>query len=734
MTEGVPGGFAKAGSPAGFFDPQAAGGPQPHGGPLAACLLQVARFHGRGLSPDALLSGLPLEDGVLSPSTFSRAAARAGLAGRLVQGPLEKLNPLLFPAVLILEDRGACVIHSLDPGNRRATVSFPELDEGKAEVPMDDLQSRYSGFAAYVRPEFRFDERATRTEKPREGHWFWNAIAENRPLYRDVLVASFLSNLFALAMPLFVMSVYNRVVPNRAVESLWVMALGVLVVITADFALHMARGYLVDLAAVRTNIRLSGEMMEQVLGMRAEERPPSAGSFANSIQGFETVRNFISSATVFAYVDFPFAIFFLVVIALISWTLALPLVLGIALVLLHAALVQGRMRELSETTNRASAMKNATLVESLVAMETLKSQGAEGQVQGRWEKTVAFLEGTNVRLRLLSSWVVNGMQWVQLAVSVATMALGVYLIMENRISMGSLIAAYLLSSRAMAPVAKVTALLMQYHSASRSLAALDEIMNKPAERPVGASWISRPGLGGSIEFRDVSFSYPGQEGAALSGVSFRVEKGEKVALVGRVGSGKTTLGKLLLGLYRPQGGTILVDGIDIRQLDPSELRRGIGSVPQDAMLFFGTLRENILLGNPPSLDAGIIEAARIGGVDAFANVHPLGFDLQVGERGERLSSGQRQAVALARAVLKNPPVLLLDEPTASMDHSSEERVRRNLAAFCSEKTLLLVTHRTALLDLVDRLIVLDGGRIAADGPKEDVLKALQQSSSREASR
>ncbi len=703
------------------------------GGPLAGCLLLLARFHGRPVSQATLLAGLPLEGGLLTPSVFGRAAARAGLSSRFAAMPLEKLNDLLFPAILLLSEQTACVLVSIDRENRRARILLPELEEGEIELGLDELEKRYSGFAIYARPAFRFDERTPRIDKPREGHWFWSAIAENRPLYRDVLLASALSNLFALAMPLFVMTVYNRVVPNRAVESLWVLAIGVLIIVSADFVLHMARGYLVDLAAVRTNVRLSGEMMEQVLGLRAEERPASVGSFANSIQGFETVRNFISSATVFAYVDLPFALFFMAVIALISWKLAVPLVIGTILVLLHAILVQGEMRDLSETTNRASALKNATLVESLVAMETLKSQGAEGQVQGRWEKTVAFLETANARLRLLSSSVINGTQWVQLSISVATMVIGVYLIMDNSLSMGSLIAAYMLSSRAMAPVGRVAGLLMQYHSASRSLAALDDIMKKPVEHPAGCSFLSRPVLTGAIEFRDVSFSYPEQEKAALSGVSFRIAPGEKVALVGRVGSGKTTVGKLLLGLFQPKEGAILVDGIDIRQIDPAQLRRRIGTVPQDVVLFFGSLRENILLGNPPVTDYEILEAARTGGVDSFANLHPKGFDLQVGERGERLSSGQRQAVAIARAVLKNPPVLLLDEPTASMDHTSEERVRQNLASFSAGKTVLLVTHRTALLDLVDRLIVLDGGKVAADGPKESVLKALQQGLRREAS-
>ena len=703
------------------------------GGPLAGCLLMLTRFHGRPVSQDTLLAGLPLEGGMLSPSTFGRAAERVGLTSRFARMPLKDLNPLLFPAILLLSDQKACVLMSVDKENCRARVLFPELDEGEVELALEDLEKRHSGFSIYARPIFRFDQRTPPLEPPKKGHWFWSVISENRPLYRDVLLASVLSNLFALAMPLFVMNVYNRVIPNRAVESLWVMAIGVLVIVSVDFVLHMARGYLVDLAAVRTNIRLSGEMMEKILGLRSEERPASVGSFASSVQGFESVRNFISSATVFAYVDLPFALFFIVVIALIAWPLALPLLVGSALVLLHAVMVQGQMRDLSETTNRANALKNATLVESLVAMETLKSQGAEGHVQGRWEKTVSFLELTNARLRLLSSSVINGTQWAQLSVSVATMVIGVYLIMDNTLSMGSLIAAYMLSSRAMSPIGRVAALLMQYHSASRSLAALDDIMNKQAERPEGTSFLSRPGFDGAIEFRNVSFSYPEQEKPALSGVSFRVSPGEKVALVGRVGSGKTTVGKLLLGLYGPTEGTILVDGIDLRQVDPSELRRAIGSVPQDVMLFFGTLRENILLGNPPVTDEELLKAARTGGVDSFANTHPKGFDMQVGERGDRLSSGQRQAVAIARAVLKNPPILLLDEPTASMDHTSEERVRQNLESVSKGKTLLVVTHRTALLELVDRIIVLDTGRVVADGPRDSVLKALQQGSVKGAS-
>ena len=464
--------------------------------------------------------------------------------------------------------------------------------------------------------------------------------------------------------------------------------------------------------------------MEQVLAMKAEDRPASVGSFANVIQGFETVRNFISSATVFAYVDLPFSLFFLLIIGLISWQLTIPLLLGSAAILLHAAVVQGTIRDLSETTNRASALKNATLIESLVGMETVKAQGGESQVQLRWEKAVSFLEATNTRLRLLSGSVVNATQWVQQAVSVGIMVTGVYLTLRGALTMGGLIAAYMISSRCIAPVGRAAALLMQYHSASRSLSALNDVMRKETERPEGVSFLSRPVLRGAVEFREVSFTYPGQEKPALSGVSLRIAAGEKVALVGRVGSGKSTLGKLLLGLYRPTEGTVLVDGVDIRSIDPGELRRNIASVPQDVTLFFGTLKENLTFGNPPRSDAEILNAAIAGAVDRFANLHPHGFDLQVGERGELLSSGQRQSVAVSRALLKRAPILLLDEPTSSMDNSTEDFVRSSLASFTAGRTLLLVTHRTALLSLVSRIVVLDQGRIVADGPKEQVLNAL----------
>lgn len=693
---------------------------------LLECLILLARAHGGGLTRDGALAGLPVDSAGLTPTLFSRAARRAGLSSRIVQSSLARLNDALLPVILLLKGNRACVLVGWQQDRSVATVIFPELGDAAVEMPMEELTGRYVGRAIYVRPKFRFDARTPVVKSSRRDHWFWGVIAENRGLYRDILLAAFMINVFAVAMPLFVMNVYDRVVPNNAIDTLWVLAAGVAVVLVADLALRTMRGYFVDLAGSRADVKLSAHIMERVLGMRMEHRPASVGSFAANLRAFESVRDFISSATMIAFIDLPFALLFLVVIGWIAWPLLLPFAVGIAVLLIYAAAVQGKMHALTETTYRASAQRNATLVEGLVGIETVKSLGAEGVIQRRWEQTAALLSAVGSKLRLLSASTTNLALWVQHTVSVAVIVIGVYLIGDGVLTMGGLIACYLLSSRAMAPISQVAGLLAQYHNASTALTALDGMMAQEVERPDDVSFISRRSFRGAIELREVSFSYPGQSASALRNVSLRIQPGEHVGILGRVGSGKTTLEKLILGLYRPTSGAVLVDGIDLRQLDPAELRRNIGYVAQDLMLFYGTLRENITLGAPLTDDEQVLQAARAAGIMDLVNSSPEGFDMQVGERGASLSGGQRQAVALARALINDPPMLLLDEPTSSMDHSTEEDVKQNLRSFAEGKTMIVVTHRTSLLELVDRIIVVDGGRIVADGPKAQVVEALRQ--------
>lgn len=693
---------------------------------LLECLVALTRLHDQPATHDALRAGLPLEGGRLTPSLFARAAGRAGLASRIVRRPLERLQDTLLPAVLLLAGDEACVLLGWNENRDAARVILPDLGELPVDLPRPELERRYIGSVIFARPKYRFDRRTPEVGNIAQRHWFWGALADSWPVYRDVLVAAFLINVFALALPIFTMNVYDRVVPNRAVETLWMLAVGLMAVLSVDFALRMMRGYFIDLASKRIDVRLSASIMEQVLGLRLDARPLSVGAFAANLRSFETVRDFITSATVTALIDMPFAVIFLLVILWIDWPLGFPLAIGAVLVLGYAVTIQFKLHALAETSYRAGAQRNATLIEGLVGLETIKTCGAEGVIQRRWEKTAAYLADVGAQLRLLSSSAINGSLWMQQFVSLAVIVLGVYRIADAHLTMGGLIACSMLASRALAPVSQVAGLLVQYHNASTALTSLDQVMALPVERPLDSRFVTRGHVRGDIEFHDVHFSYPNQEQEALRGVSFRIAAGEHVALIGRVGSGKSTLQKLMLGLYQPSDGAVRIDGIDARQLDPAELRRHIGYVPQDAGLFYGTLRENIALGKPFAEDAQIVAAAELAGIAEFVNSHPRGFDMLVGERGESLSGGQRQAVALARAVMGDPPILLLDEPTGSMDFSTEEGIKQRLARYAAGKTLILVTHRTSLLDIVDRIIVVDGGKIMADGPKAQVIEALSQ--------
>jgi ATP-binding cassette subfamily C protein LapB len=697
-----------------------------HPDPLLDCLVELCRLHGQAATRASLSAALPLREGRLTLELAERAAARAGMATRLQRLPLEGIDAATLPAILILKDNHACVLLGWDETRGEARLLLPETGQGSVSLPRDHLASRYAGVVLFARPHFRFDARTEGAGKrpPRAAHWFWGALLEQRFVYRDVLWAALLINLFALAFPMFSMNVYDRVVPNNAVETLWALAIGVVLVIGADLFMRLLRSRFVDEASARIDVRISASLMERVLGMRLENRPESVGSFAANLRGFEQVRDFIASGTVTALIDLPFALLFVAVLVWISPWLALPVLVAGAAILALGWALQHRLHELAQTTWRAGAQRNATLVESLTGIETIKSQGAESVVQARWERANAFLAQANVQMRALSSTAMYGSNFLTQAVTIAVVIVGVYLIGERELTMGALIAASMLASRALAPAGQIIGLLMQYQGARTAMASLEQVMQRPVERPLGDNFIHRPQLAGEIEFRNVRFSYPQRQDAALDGISFKIAPGEHVALIGRVGSGKSTIQRLIMGLYQPSDGAVLLDGIDLRQLDPADVRRNLGCVAQDVMLFYGTLRENITLGLPYADDAAVLAAAETAGLAEFVNRHPRGFDMQVGERGESLSGGQRQAVGLARALLHNAPILLLDEPTSAMDFSSEAQITQRMTQFAQGKTVVLVTHRTSMLALVGRVIVIDGGRIVADGPRDRIMEAL----------
>ena len=691
--------------------------------PLAACLAQVSRLLGVPMSAQALIAGLPVAASGLTPALFARAAERAGLSARSIEIELARFPKLSLPAVLLLKERNACVLVA-----RGETIATIVTAEGMEKtVVLAELARDYEGTAIAVSRAVRFEAGTGSERILASHHWFWGTLARAWPLYGEVAAASVLVNIFTVLSPLFFMNVYDRVVPNRAFETFWVLALGMAVMYLFDFGLKLLRGWFIDVAGRRADMALSSALFEQVMARRLDAGHESVGILANNVREFESLREFFTSATMTTLIDLPFVLLFIVVIAMVGgWAMAAVPLLAIPVVVAMGVALQVPLRDRIRRVFRASEAKHAILIETLGSIEAVKALGASSQMQRKWEEVVDYVAKESLGTRFLSSLAVNFSAWVQAMVGVGALAVGVYLVGENHLTTGGLIACTIIAGRALAPLSTIASLLTRYHQSMSALAALNKIMDAPRERPRDRSFVHRPTLGGDIRFQDVAFKYPGSELDALAGVSFAIKEGDRVGIIGRIGSGKTTLAKLLVALYQPQGGSILVDGTDIRAIDPSDLRRAVGYLPQNIALFAGSVRDNLLVGAPGADDAAILRAASIAGLIDIVNRHPKGFDMPVGERGEALSGGQRQTVALARALITDPPILVFDEPTHAMDHSSEERLKLQMQTELAGKTIIIVTHRESLLSVINTLVVMDAGRVVAVGPKDLVLKAIAE--------
>ncbi|WNO10364.1 type I secretion system permease/ATPase [Teredinibacter sp. KSP-S5-2] len=696
--------------------------------PLLLALIHIANSEQILFCESSLTAGLPLVNGMLTPELSIQAAKRAGLSAQVVKRQVTEISSLVLPVILLLEGNNVVVLKSLDVENNKATAYFPLLGR-EDDVSLTDLDSEYTGFAIFTCPDRTSPEsvkKITGIDSDRKVHWFWGVLGHSWRIYRDVLLASVFINLFALANPLFVMNVYDRVVPNEAVETLWALALGVFFVYVFDFLLKTLRVYFIEVAGKKSDVLLSAFIFERVLGVRYENHPVSVGAFASRLREFETVRQFITSSTVTALVDLPFVILFLLVVFYIGGSLVwVPLIIMPTIVLI-AFVGQRFLHTTVLKMFSAAAMKNATLVESVSSLDAVKALSAESKLQRRWESSVGQLSFWGLKSRMISANVTGAAGFLQQLGSVAVVVVGVYLIRDNQLTMGALIACVILTGRVLAPLAQIAGLLVQYQQSKLALSSLEEIVNQPQERDSDRVYTKRTHIRGDIEFRNVCFSYPGEAQESLKDISFKINAGEKVALIGRLGSGKSTIQKIIVGLYQPQKGEVHLDGIDAKQIDPSDLRSEISYVQQDTVLFSGSVRENIIFGKNGVTDQEIIRAAEISGVSDFVDQHPMGFERAVGERGEMLSGGQRQAISIARSLIGRASVYLLDEPTSAMDNTSEAKLIANLKETLKEKSLILVTHKTSLLQLVDRVIVVDGGRIVADGDKETVLDALKR--------
>ncbi len=691
--------------------------------PLLTCLVFLTRHYGRPRSAEVLKAGLPFAGRRMPTSIFLRAAERAGFVGRVIKRRLGAISPLVLPAVLVLKGEQACVlIEFVD--KKTALVMLPEGGGGVQRVELAALDKLYTGYAIFLRPEFRFDAQRQERDIPRPRAWFWGTIFRSRWIYFQVALAAFLINTFALTSSMFIMGVYDRIIPNDAIDSLWVLALGAGTIFIFDFIIRSLRGYFIDIAGKRADVILANRIFDQVLDMRLSARPASAGAFANTLREFETVRDFFTSATLSTFVDLPFIGLFLFVLWFIAGPLVMVPMLAVPLVIVVGLVLQFPLNYVVRRNLREAEQKHGVLVETINGLETIKSIGADARMREMWEAFVGQSSRSSQRARVVSQAGINFSLMVQQLTTIGLVVYGAILVTDGQMSVGALIASVILTGRAMAPLGQVAQLLTRLNQSLISLKALDRLMSTPVERPSGKQFLHRPSLLGEITFAGVRFAYPGQDVEVLKDVSFTIKAGERVGIIGRVGSGKSTLAKLLLSLYEPTAGAILVDGSDTRQIDPVDLRRSMGYVPQDVFLFRGTVRDNVAVAAPYADDVTVLHAARLAGVDDFVSRHPMGYDLPVGERGEGLSGGQRQAIAVARAILLNPNIIILDEPTSSMDTRTEEGFKKRFQAILGPQTLILITHRASLLTMVDRLIVLDDGRVVADGPRQAVLDAL----------
>jgi ATP-binding cassette subfamily C protein LapB len=695
-----------------------------HDDPLLDSLLSLCELHQKPASRAMLTTGLPLPDQRLSAELLPRAAARAGLQGRLLRRALEQIPQIALPAMLLLRD-GRCAVLLGWTGEGSARLLLSETDGGEAHISRETLAEDYSGEAFFAQPQHHYDLGSSE-HIPRTRSWFRDTLKRSRWLYVDAVAASLLINLIGLFAPLFVMNVYDRVVPNQATATLWVLALGISAAYLFDLLLKSMRSMCLDLAGKKTDLIISATLFERVVGMVMRSRPGRVGSFAQNIHEFQTLRDFLTSLTLTSLIDLPFTLLILLVIALIGGHLVWIPLIAFPLVLVCGWMLQKPLAETMQRTMALSAERQSAMIETLSALDSLKVNNAESDRQYQWEQTIGTLGRLELRARMLSSLAMNLTMLIQQLAGVVLIVAGVYQIIDVQISMGGLIACYMLNSRALAPLTQLSGLLTRYQQARVSMTVVDQVMELPQERSSNERPMQRKGLQGGIEFREVDFHYPEQQTDALKGISLLIRPGEKVGIIGRSGSGKSTLARLLVGLYQPDAGTLLVDGMDIRQLDVSDLRHNIGYVPQDIQLVSGTLRDNLISGARYVEDELVLQAAELAGVHEFARLHPQGYELQVGERGQQLSGGQRQYVALARALLLDPQILLLDEPTSAMDNTGEERLKQRLLPVIANKTLLLVTHKTSLLSLVDRLVVMDRGRIIASGAKSAVMEALKR--------
>lgn len=688
---------------------------------LILSVQHILALSGMAFSPGAVRDLPELTGNAFDPKSAVSALRHVGFEATYGEMKLKKLRATHCPAIGFLKSGEAIVVHAFDEDGTVHLRRFSAEDTFIEElVPLKELYT-------YLQPYFVLARRVHAAAKVKgKNDWFWGSLLEGKWLYGQVLVAAAITNFLGLSTSLFIMVVYDRVVPNEAIESLIALTIGVLIALAFDFIIKTLRAQFVDKAGKRADTRMSRLIFDKILNMRLDNRRQKSGAMASIVREFDTLREFFTSATLVAVVDLPFIFLFIWVISLIAGPLALVPLIAVPLVILSGLVIQPFLARIAESSMETNMSKQSVLVETLNGLETVQATGSGRLMRRRFEEASDAQSDLGLKNRMLSNFAINSAASVQQLAQIATIFYGVFLIQDGTITMGAMIAAVILGGRTLAPLSQLASAMSRANGARQAYRSLSAVMNDDADQQnLTRSRLSRPHLSGAVEFKNVSYTFPGASSPIIRNLSLKIPAGQKVAIVGRMGSGKSTMSRLISGLIEPSKGSVLIDGVDLRQIDKSDVRRNVGVMLQETWLFSGTVKENLQMGFYEYDDAHVLNIAKISGVDDFVASHPQGYDMELRERGEGLSGGQRQSINLARALLHDPNLLVLDEPTSSMDTATEKSVIGRLKAWAGARTLVMVTHRNTLLELADRVLVMDQGAVVTDTTPEK-LKAQAQ--------
>lgn len=692
----------------------------------------VTQIHGKPVAQEALTAQVVRDShNNVNFHSLVEVLRSYGFENSLSKRKLQDIPSLSVPVVAILQDEEALVITKIEGKGEDRRYTIRQSGDGEQIIDHLTLSTRYLGYCWFIKPKMVSDVRSELPEYEMPKAWFWKVIWRFRGYYYQVILASFIINFLALVSSLYVMNVYDRVIPNQTYETLWALSIGVILAIVFEFIARMVRGHLTDVAGKKADLIISSALFRRVMALRLIDKPVSSGSYANNLREFESVREFMTSASLLALVDLPFLCLFIFVIYLVAGVLALVPLIMIGIVLLFSIVIQPQLAARLNESMRESSQRQGLIVEALDGLETLKANNAVNWAQQRWDTFTAKVSAAQIKVKDTSNLITNFAVKMQQLNTVFLVILGTYLVHSEveseRITMGAIMAAVILSGRALAPVGQVASLAIRFQQAKLALKGINAIVERPIEKDTKRQYITLQQVKGRIQFEDVSFQYNRDVAEALNSLNFTIREGEKVGIIGKIGSGKSTFLKLAAGLYEPTKGGVSLDNIDIRQLDPYYLRSQIALLTQSERLFLGTLRENLDMARTDNIsdDSVLLSALQRFGLLPFVQRHPKGLDMPLGENGLGLSGGQKQLIALARMTIRDPKVVLMDEPTSDLDQGSEEMVLQALHKWLAKRTLVVVTHRPQVLKLVDRIIVIDNGKIVIDGQRDEVLARLQ---------